>query len=143
MSVSYSVLPVAARVNMYFDQEMEDWKRIINFMQEENIVLKGRLSAILKNSSNDAVLVMERAEYFHDLFLKEDEVAGFLHNEMKNQQKLRERQAAHTGGLYSVKPSGGMQDKFSNLVLTAVRNFNNVKVEFNNYAAELVQMHVA
>ena len=125
-----------------FETEMENWKKIVVFIQDENIVLKNRLSGILKNTGNPYPFLMERVEYFHDLLLKEDEIAVFLQYEINHQKKMLEREAARNG-VAPVKQMCWLQQKLGNMVLHAARNFNKLKIEFNNYLAELVLYQLA
>jgi len=130
MSESYSVLS-------QFETEMENWKKIVVFIQDENILLKNRLSGMLKDNSDSYPVFMERIEYFHDLLLKEDEITIFLRHEINHQKKMLERELARNG-TPPVKQISWLQKKLGNMVLLAAQNFNKLKIEFNNYLGELL-----
>jgi hypothetical protein len=48
--------------------ESDTWKRLLGFLEEENIHLKNRLSEILKSGFNDNLL--DELENFHGRFVK-------------------------------------------------------------------------
>ncbi|MCY7290668.1 MAG: hypothetical protein LH615_00650 [Ferruginibacter sp.] len=60
--------------------ETATWKRVLVFMQEENIHLKNRLSDVLKERFNKKML--NDVEDFQNNFIKEDELIGLLKNEL-------------------------------------------------------------
>ena len=59
--------------------EAGTWKRVLGFMQEENIHLKNRLSDVLKERFNKKML--EDVEIFQNNFIKEDVIINLLKNE--------------------------------------------------------------
>ena len=65
---------------MQLRHEINTWKRMLSFMQEENVHLKNRLSDVLKERFNKNLL--DEVEFFQTNFIKEDEVIGLLKSEV-------------------------------------------------------------
>jgi len=61
-------------------QESDTWKRILEFMTEENIHLKNRLSEILKGDLEHDLLMT--AEIFQNSFVREDELIRLLRKDV-------------------------------------------------------------
>jgi len=62
------------------EHECNTFRRLLLFLKEENIVLKNRLSEILKDSFDKNLL--EQAELFHNDFIREDERIHLLRNDL-------------------------------------------------------------
>jgi hypothetical protein len=124
-----------------FETEIDEWKKILTFIQVENINLKERLTLFLKHSGDNLPGLMERAEYFHDLLLKEDEITSFLNREIMTQQKLLQRDIA-AGNENLVKQTGWLQVKLGNMVLNAAQRCSRLKIEFNNCVEDIAACHV-
>lgn len=60
-------------------QESSTWKRLLYFIMEETIILKIRLSEIVKEVQNPALT--EAAENYQDRLIKMDEMISFLRSE--------------------------------------------------------------
>ena len=113
------------------------WKQIVADIQDKNIVLKSRLSAIVKFLDNRSPVLIERMEYFYDLLLREDEVTGFLSDEIKLHTRLLEKEA----GLPHGSPWPGAdkrQRSLGNQVMKANQDFKDLTAAFNNYAEEVL-----
>lgn len=61
-------------------QETDAWKRTLDYMRDENIQLKTRLSQVLQQHSSKQLL--ETAEYYNTLFLNEDEILKLLRKDI-------------------------------------------------------------
>ncbi len=115
-----------------FDYEIESWKRSLEFMKLENVFLKTRLAHITSDDSSKDLL--ELTEFFHLLFVNEDETIAMLRNDvMKLSEKLKkdflEEQSI---GIYILH----LQRKLRLDIETEERRFNKLKFEFNDYFAE-------
>ncbi len=62
------------------EHECNTLRRLLLFLKEENIVLKNRLSEILKDSFDKNLL--EQAELFHNDFIRKDERIHLLRNDL-------------------------------------------------------------
>ncbi len=113
------------------------WKQIIAEIQDKNIVLKSRLSAIVKFLDNRSPALIERMEYFYDLLLREDEITGFLSDEIKVHTKLLEKEASvpHAAPW---KEAEKRQNSLGSQVLKAKQDFFDLTAAFNSYAEEVL-----
>ncbi len=68
------------------EHECNTLRRLLLFLKEENIVLKNRLSEILKDSFDKNLL--EQAELFHNDFIRKDERIHLLRNDLARLDNL-------------------------------------------------------
>lgn len=68
------------------EHECNTLRRLLLFLKEENIVLKNRLSEILKDSFDKNLL--EQAELFHNDFIRKDERIHLLRNDLAGLDNL-------------------------------------------------------
>ncbi|MGZ3937794.1 MAG: hypothetical protein ACXVLT_03660 [Flavisolibacter sp.] len=73
----------------YIRDESEEWERLLNFLKQENVFSKSRLSEIVASIDDDDELA--RAEKFNDEFLSEDEIIVFLESELKKHRRNLEK----------------------------------------------------
>ena len=117
-----------------FKNENETWKRILGYLNEENINLKNHLSEILANMTEDRNGFLERVENFNDLLLKEDEIINFLNFELNEQNKKLIRTIYNNGELTeSVEKN---QKKLRRDLEITEQHFNKLKFRFNSYLVE-------
>ena len=69
-----------------FQTEIETWKQSLNFRMEENVLLKNRLSDILRNNYEQNSL--EEIEEFQTRFIKEDELINSLRRDVNDLDNL-------------------------------------------------------
>ena len=112
--------------------ESNTWKRLLGFMMDENVHLKNRVSEVLKNGFDKGLL--EEVESFHSRFIKEDDLIGLLRNEVAEMDKLLVREIFEDGQL--VKEIDTKLKKLHKNIITAERQLNELKLEFNNYLSE-------
>lgn len=112
--------------------ETDSWKRILDFMMDENIHLKNRLSAILNDKFDTNLL--EAVERFYSIFVKQDDLIRLLRNNLAELDQL-----LTTGKFYDEEILDEIEFKFSNLrnnIDYAERQFAKLKLEFNSYLSE-------
>ena len=109
--------------------ESDTWRRLLGFMIDENIHLKNRISAILKNGFQKDLL--EGVEDFQTRFLKEDDLIVLLRNEVAELDKLLEREIFEDGKI--IKEIDKRLKRLRNDIISAERQFSKLKLEFNNY----------
>jgi len=114
-----------------FKHESESWKRMLEFMQQENVHLKTRLAEVLKKDVKEDFL--EKAEYFQSCFLHVDERIAFLRSDIAAINKMVLSELFHDGHLKSLvqkqkklREDMSMEDKF----------FMKLKFEFDRYLTE-------
>lgn len=112
--------------------ETNTWKRLLCFMQEENVYLKNRLSEVLKDRFNYNLL--EDVESFQSGFIKEDELICFLRNEIAEIDEELEKEIFEDGKLN--KGMGKRIIQLRNNLFNAEKRFGKIKMSFNNYLSE-------
>ncbi|ULQ53324.1 hypothetical protein [Flavihumibacter fluvii] len=109
--------------------ESETWKRLLRFMTDENICLKTRVSEVLKNGFDRRLLV--QIEDFNSRFIKEDELIGFLRNQVAELDKLLLQESS--GDLESIQKVESQLKKIRGNIRATEKQFGKLKLEFNNY----------
>lgn len=112
---------------------IDNWKRTLVLMIDENIHLKNRLSQALRGKLRNELLLMQ-AENFQNSFERQDVLIGLLKNEIAEFDRL----------LVSDRMKDDLKEdtveaKFKNIsndMNTAEQLFNVLKFEFNNYLGE-------
>jgi hypothetical protein len=116
-----------------FKHESESWKRMLEFMQQENVHLKTRLAEVLKKDVKDDFL--EKAEYFQTGFLHLDERISFLRRDIAELNRIFLSELFHDGYL---KELAQKQNRLRKDVESEEKNFNKLKGDFNNYLTEVL-----
>ena len=114
------------------EHEIETWKRMLLYMQEENIHLKNRLSEVLKDRFDNKML--EVVEVFQSRFIMLDDLVSSLKKEI----------AAVEETFYPKTNSAESVAHTSEKSITAIRNdlevaekmFAGIKTAFNHYLLE-------
>ena len=112
--------------------ETSTWKRVLHFMQEENIHLKNRLSDVLKDSFDKKMLA--DVEIFQNNFIKEDELISLLKNELAEIENSLQHNIFNEG-----KIENSIEGKIKRLrinIENAEKAFTKVNNDFNNYLSE-------
>lgn len=78
-----------------FQTEIETWKELLNSRVEENVLLKNKISEILKNNYEQNSL--EEIEDFQTQFIKEDELINSLKRNINELDNLMFRQLYEDG----------------------------------------------
>ena len=117
-------------------QESDTWKRILEFMTEENIHLKNRLSEILKGDLEEDLLVT--AEIFQNSFVREDELIRLLRKDVSVFDQWLTREIYEDGAIVSkvMKSFNVIRKNISESEI----QFNQLKYQFSNYLLEYTQM---
>jgi len=116
--------------------ECDVWKRNLEFLMMENIHLKNRLAAVLKNGSTDSNF-MNVAEQYQNYFTTEDETIHSLRKDIAqlDEQLLQEEKLENEKKTKAVLDK---QKQMSTEIENTVTEFNKVKFEFNNYLDEVL-----
>lgn len=109
--------------------ETDTWKRLLCFMQEENVHQKNRLSEVLKDRFNKNLL--EEVESFQSSFIKEDELIGFLRNEVAEIDGELVKEIFVDGKLN--KGINKRIHQLRNNLSNTEKRFSRIKMSFNNY----------
>ena len=112
--------------------EINTWKRMLGFMQEENVHLKNRLSEVLKDRFNKELL--DTVEFYQTKFIEEDEMIVLLKtkvSELENTLLNIIISNDNNDALLSKKI-----EKLRKGIDDAEKKFNSVNNNFNKYLAE-------
>lgn len=117
-----------------FVQEIESWKRLIVFMQQEYIFLKTQLTDIIRNDTENKIL--PQAELFQSFFISEESAIANLKKDIGKQEENINRASFmdkfHLDEIVAVQKSG--RQKIEDLERKLVK----LKFEFNNYFSEIL-----
>ena len=117
-------------------QESDTWKRVLEFMTEENIHLKNRLSEILKGDLEHDLLMT--AEIFQNSFVREDELIRLLRKDVFAFDQLLAREIYEDGAIVNkvMKSFKVIRKNISE----SETQFNQLKYQFSNYLLEYTEM---
>ena len=114
-----------------FRHENETWIRTLDYMQQENIYLKNRLAAIVKNDFDKRLL--EQVEYFQNSFLNKDAIIALLRHDIAKQDQVIDTEWASEG---LDKKWLSKQEKLRVDMDKMEKEFGRLKYEFNSYLAD-------
>lgn len=117
---------------MQLRHEINTWKRMLGFMQEENIHLKNRLSDVLKDRFDKSLL--DGVEGFQTNFIKEDEVISYLKKEVAEVEYLLQDEIVNDE--QQNYPIIKRIENIKKHLDYAERDFAKINNEFNNYLSE-------
>jgi hypothetical protein len=111
--------------------EIESWKRIFDFMENETVSMKGQLGQILKEYPGDDLL--NQIEQFQNQFLTQDKLISIFRNDLEKQSEV----------IRSVKiedshPSENInkQQKLRKEIHIAFKQFEEMKSSFYHFFCE-------
>ena len=112
--------------------EIDTWKRMLSFMEEENIHLKNRLSDVLKDRFDKKML--DNVEGFQNSFIKGDQLLSLLKKDLADLEKRITTEVSIEEGIntnmeLAIKKMRIAVDKTE-------KNFTTVNCDFNNYLSE-------
>jgi hypothetical protein len=112
---------------LQFESDM--WKRQLGFMTDENILLKNRISEVLKNGFNRNLL--EQLENFQTRFIKEDELIILLRNQVAELDNNLQAEYL-SGGRELQEITDALKILRANIGV-AEKHFGRLKLEFYSY----------
>ena len=118
-----------------FQSEADTWKRMLAFVMEENVLLKFRLSEIMKEAPE--LLPLDDLEMFQSLFIEQDRFITFLRNELLEFDKLLVRETFEDGKLY--RKVAAHQKSLRKTVRDAEKNFSKLKSDFHEFVIETLE----
>jgi hypothetical protein len=116
-----------------FRYEEASWIRTVDYLQQENIMLKNRLAEIMQYKVDENML--EQAEMYQNIFLGKDAILAILRHDIKEVERLlyaqKNGEVDHTETRLFKKQLKLRQDmeKMEN-------EFNRIKRQFNGYLAD-------
>ena len=117
---------------LQYRHETDTWKRYLHFIQQENNYLKNRLSQVLQHDTDEQFL--ERAEYFQNKFVAEDDTVNMLRQDIQELDHLLTKESGEDGSMLK-----NLQKKLKKMqkdMEIVERQFSKLKSDFNFYLAE-------
>ena len=107
--------------------EQASWLKTLDRLRQENVHLKNKLSEIIQDDISRELL--EKAEFFHGLFVDKDTVISLLRRDIAHQS------AATTAFVINGERLGIMDEqvKLEHDVARMEKEFKAVKTEFNEF----------
>ncbi len=112
-----------------FIHENRTWLRLLDFLKQENTVLKNRLAEVLDHESSKEFLA--QAEHYQNLFIIKDEFIDELRHDVNVQ--VQSLTAKFNGKLDEKMQK--KQEKLRNEMEYMEKDFTKLKNEFNRYLA--------
>ena len=112
--------------------ENETWKRILEFIQTENVYLKNRLAQITRADHKNNFL--EEIEQFQNELLAEDHTISMLRNDVSKQEKRLKKDYLLDRLL--IGEISEIQKRLRKEIEIAEQKFNSLKFAFNHYFSE-------
>ena len=112
--------------------ETGTWKRSLEFMIDENIRLKNRLSDVLKDPFDNKLL--EQLDHFQGRFVRQDALIDFLRNDLRDLETLLAKEIGEKEHATTIA-----QDKLKTLgkfIVSANCYFDRLKLDFNHYLSD-------
>ena len=117
---------------MQLRHEINTWKRLLGFMQEENIHLKNRLSEVLKDRFNKNLL--DTVECYQTIFIEDDELVILLKTKVTEVENSLLNSAVTDDNNKIVLDK--KIEKIRKGIDEAEKKFTEVNNNFNKYLAE-------
>jgi hypothetical protein len=118
-----------------YKHESDTWKRYLQFIQQENNYLKTRLSHVLQSDTDHEFL--ERAEYFQNRFIAEDDTVNMIRQDIYELDSLL--QSNHQSNDVSfLKMLQKKLKKMQKDIDIVERQFSKLKTDFNQYLSETI-----
>lgn len=111
-------------------REAEAWKKILGFLQQENILQKNKLAEMLGNHHGKNGDLLEIAEQYQHQFLQQDQAFRLMWNDIAELEKLVKENNSDV--VESKKLSHG-QKRLRKEIKTLEINFDKLKSGFNNF----------
>jgi len=113
-------------------EEIDMHKRSLAFMEEENILLKNRVSEVLKNGFNQNML--NEMDIFQGQFVREDELIRILKSYILEADKLLLQEVFRDGKI--IKDVKRKLQRVRTKMETTQRRFTKLKSDFNSFLSE-------
>lgn len=109
--------------------EINSWKRLLDFIMDENIHLKNRLSEILKERFDKYLL--EEVDGFQSRFIRADNLIALLRNEITEVDKLLRHEMFKEGNL--LKNAEIKVKRLHKNINNAEKQFSRLKSDFHRF----------
>ena len=142
MDSNYKRTQLTSKANLLANQlllENATWKRTLEFIIEEDVNFKIRLSEILKNIYQPDDITLEKIEHLYNRLLKGNEALALIRGEVSDIER-------QLGRDFCEQPDRlkGIQEKQKELrknMETAELEFHKLKFDFSNYISEILELN--
>lgn len=117
-----------------FETIIDQWKRLLNTRKHQNVLLKTRLSEILKDKYDQKLL--EELEYFQTEFIGEDISIDSLRKEVNNLEAM-----SATAYNESQPAMDASAAKLASAIAESTIRFCKLKSKFNNFSSRVFSKH--
>lgn len=114
--------------------EIDTWKRLLDFINEENILFKIRISDLLKDSFDR--ILLEEVDGFQNRFIRQDEITCQLRNDIAELNKLPEGQIIRNGKIFKAVDNK-MRYLRRNMKM-AENRFIAIRKDFNHFLLQIL-----
>ena len=115
-----------------FHHENKTWRRLLEFLKLENIILKNRLAEVVDYRMDKEFLAL--AEQFQNKFIIKDEYIDELRHDINEQAEDLYKIKDHFTNSKLIK----RQEKLRNEMEYFEKDFSNLKNEFNKYLSSVL-----
>jgi seryl-tRNA synthetase len=115
-----------------FHHENKTWRRLLEFLKQENIILKNRLAEVVDYRMDKEFLAL--AEQFQNKFIIKDEYIDELRHDINEQAEDLIKIKDHFTNNKLIK----RQEKLRNEMEYFEKDFSNLKNEFNKYLSTVL-----
>ncbi len=119
---------------LQYRHESDTWKRYLQFIQQENNHLKNRLSQVLQADTDHDFL--ERAEYFQNKFITEDDTVNMLRQDIHELDQLLSKELQEESSV--TKDIQKKLKKMNKDMDIVEKQFSKLKSDFNLYLSESI-----
>jgi hypothetical protein len=112
--------------------EINNLKRLLDFMTDENIHLKNRISEILSDRFDTYLL--EEVDGFQSSLIREDNLIALLKNEITEVDSLMRKEADKDAGL--LKKTEVKLKRLHRNMQTAEKQFGKLKLQFHRFLSK-------
>ena len=112
--------------------EKETWKRLVSFMTEENILLKNRLSEVLKDSFS--YNLPEKLECFQSTFINVDNLMDLFRHDLAELEDLLAKET--TGEDHTLINIQTKLKTLRTVLMNVERELSKLKINFHTYLSE-------
>ena len=121
-----------------FRRENQSWLRTLEFLMEEDIILKAGISEVLKNMNQTDAGILKRLEYFHNRLIKQNDNVRLLRVGVGDMgKKINLDNYFDTALINNITHIQGILRK---QMETVELELLKLKFDFNNYMGELLQI---
>ena len=111
-------------------QERDSWKRRLDYLSQENTLLKIRLAEVLK-SRDEGMDLLIAAEQYQNWFLQQDDIIRLLRYEIAGLDAASKNKELNKREIHTTVRQ--QQVKLENELVKTETAFNNLKNHFNKY----------